>query len=250
MIIGTTQVFDECYHRYSDKRLRIFRGEYAYHKRVLRDSGSSINAYNSWAFLDTPTQQLGDSLKNGFTDPLKKGDWIIISQPFCGNGNLQPRFEQILDEASRLGGIPVILDCAWYGTCININIDATHPAITAVCFSLSKAIGMGNMRVGIRYSDFNDSMPIAQHNEYNHLVLVSAQLGIYMMEHFGPDYIPNKYRQWQLEICEEAGLTPTNCMHLALGPWEQPWKEKFMIDETYIKVGIREALKARRKGEL
>ena len=36
MIIGTTQVFDECYHRYSDKRLRIFRGEYAYHLSLIQ----------------------------------------------------------------------------------------------------------------------------------------------------------------------------------------------------------------------
>ena len=37
MINGTTQAFDEAYYRYSKRRLRILRGEYAYHKRIVKD---------------------------------------------------------------------------------------------------------------------------------------------------------------------------------------------------------------------
>ena len=35
MIIGTTQTFDEAYYEYANKKLRVFRGEYAYHKRAF-----------------------------------------------------------------------------------------------------------------------------------------------------------------------------------------------------------------------
>ena len=34
LIHGTTQAFDEAYYRYKERRLRTYRGEYAYHKRV------------------------------------------------------------------------------------------------------------------------------------------------------------------------------------------------------------------------
>jgi len=37
MVAGTTQVFDEAYFEYSNKRLRIFRGEYGYHQRVFKN---------------------------------------------------------------------------------------------------------------------------------------------------------------------------------------------------------------------
>ena len=36
LINGTTQTFDEAYFTHKNKRFRIFRGEYAYHKRIVR----------------------------------------------------------------------------------------------------------------------------------------------------------------------------------------------------------------------
>ena len=39
-------------------------------------------------------------------------------------------------------------------------------------------------------------------------------------------------------------------MHLALGPRTELWEREFQDDDKYIKVGIRDAVKARRKGEI
>ena len=66
-----------------------------------------------------------------------------------------------------------------------------------------------------------------------------------MMNLFGPDFIPNKYRKIQLEVCEMAGLRATKCMHLALA--DESWSD-FDIDGAYKRVGIRELIRAKAKG--
>ena len=239
--IGTTQSFDEAYYRYKDRRLRFYRGEYHYHRRIV----------DNWKFID--------NIYDGYEEPLDENDWVIISMPFCGNGNKVPFYKQTLDTCHEKN-IPVLIDCAWFGTCYDIDFDFNHPAITQVCFSLSKSLGLGHSRIGIRYSDFTDGS-IAITNDYNHLTLSMAFLGINQMKNFSCDYIPNKYLRWHQELCEEYDLFETKCIHVALAPKKFPWvhdKDKwwppsglhFKDDEKYIKIGIREALKAKRKAEL
>lgn len=219
LINGTTQGFDEHYFRYADRRLRFFRGEYAYHRRIVPD----------WAFLED--------------EALKENDTVIVSWPFCSTGAEHPSMRAMLDEALRLK-VPVLVDAAYFGTCHGLAFDFSHPAIEAVCFSLSKGIGLGNIRSGIRYSFYKDDLPIRQQNRFNHTVLSAAKIGLHMMAAFGPDFLPEKYREIQAEVCKDAGLTPTPCMHLALGGGD--WSD-YDIDGLYRRVGIRELVKARRK---
>src|SRR5688500_3519170 len=42
LINGTTQTFDEAYMKYANRRLRIYRGEYRYHARIVP----------SWKFIE------------------------------------------------------------------------------------------------------------------------------------------------------------------------------------------------------
>jgi hypothetical protein len=150
---------------------------------------------------------------------------------------------EIFDEAHKLE-IPVIVDCAYFGTCEDFHIDVTHPVIESVSFSLTKGTGLGDIRSGVRYSNIEDKLPICQHNDYDHTVLAAARIGLYMMEIFPPDHIPNKFSAVQKEVCAELGLTPTKCMHLALG--DESWSE-YAVDKVYNRVGIRELVKARFK---
>jgi hypothetical protein len=221
-INGTTQAFDETYLRYADRRLRVFRGEYAYHRRVFKN----------WKFL-------GDG-------ELQEKDFVIISAPFCTTGDIHPEMEALLKDCLSLS-VPVLVDCAYFGTCENVHIDVQHPAIEQVCFSLSKGIGLGDFRVGVRYSNFDDHYPICQQNNYQHLVHATAKVGLHMMENFGPDFIPEKYSQTQKEVCGEIGLKPTKCMHLALGDGSEKWRD-FQVDDIYQRVGIRQLIKGRFKG--
>ena len=229
MINGTTQAFDEAYYRYSGKRLRIFRGEYAYHKRVVKD----------FVFLDD---------KDGNYIPVEDNDWVITSYPFCGNGNIPLHFDQLQDDCLEKN-VPLLLDCAWFGTCRDITIDVYHPAITEVCFSLTKGIGLGNIRSGIRYSNYEDNLPIRQQNDYNHLPLGAAQVGIWQMQKFSPDFIPNKYEKIYEHVCKFNNLKSTNCMMIGMLDKNHVDYEHYLIDGVYSKVGLREAIKrVRQKG--
>lgn len=191
VIVGTTQAFDEAYYRYRNRQLRTFVHEYAYHSRNV-----------SVQYLDT------DSID------LNNNDWIIISLPFSGTGKTAPDYLTILEKA-KLKNIPVLIDCAWFGTCSNIDFDFDHPAIHEVTFSLSKGIGLGNMRTGLRFSNYNDGY-IRQQNNYKHLVFSNMQIGIWQMDKFTPDFITNKYQESYKNMCNTLNITSTDCMHVAM----------------------------------
>lgn len=222
LINGTTQTFDEAYHRHALRRLRIYKGEYAYHKRVVPD----------FKFIEDA--------------PLMAGDYVIVSIPHCTTGDVPDGFYQLLDECHALR-IPVIVDCAYIGTSIGVDFSVEHPAIESVSFSLTKGTGTGHIRSGVRFSDIDDDMPIAQQNRYDHTILGAARIGIHFMQALQtPDYIPNIYRAYQLSACDDAGISPTKCMHIALGDHRFPG---FLVD-GYIRLGIRELVKARKQGAI
>jgi len=224
IISGTTQGFDEAFYRYRNKRLRLFRGEYGYHRRVISDA--------VWI----------DSVSNELAEPIQKNDWIIVSVPFCGNGKYPPNMAEVLDMA-YVNKVPVVLDCAWYGTCYGITLPLAHPAITEVLFSISKSTGTGRIRSGVRLSNYQDNLPIRQQNNYNHLILGAAQIGIWMMNHFRSDWQPIKYKEAQHLLCSTMDISPTPSLHIALADGSKDWHKKFLIDEKYYKIGIRDAVK-------
>jgi len=222
LINGTTQSFDEAYFKHRDRRLRVFRGEYAYHRRICGET----------PYLDD--------------EPLEAGDYVIVSAPFCSTGVVHPRFDEILDEAGRLN-IPVIVDCAYFGTCMDISLRLDHPAIESVSFSLTKGLGLGDARSGIRYSRIDDHLPISQQNKYDHSVLATAKMGLHMMNLFSADHIPTRFRETQLEVCRELGIRASSCMHIAIGGAE--W-DHYKVDGLYNTLGIREVIRARFKKRL
>ena len=221
LINGTTQAFDEFYFRYSDRHLRIFRGEYAYHQRI-----------NKFTFIEDV--------------PLAANDYLIISYPFCSLGTQHPLMLETLNRAKELK-LPVLIDAAYFGTCAGIKFDFSHPAIESVCFSLTKGLGLGDIRSGIRYSHYDDNLPISQQNNYNHTILGAAKIGLYMMQNFSPDFIPEKYGSLQKSICEDLGLTPTPCAHLATG--DSDW-DAYKIDSSINRIGLSGLIKAIRKKEI
>ena len=201
--VGTTQTFDEAYFRYAGRRLRMFRGEYAYHRRC----------YPNYEWLDLPAQQ-----NHEWGEGLGSKDWVIVSHPFCGTGAEHPKLKELLERCEKKN-VPVIMDCAWFGTCFDLNFDFSHPALKAVAFSLSKGIGLGLMRTGLRFSSYkNKNRPIAQQNNYKHLVLNNCQIGIYQMKQFSPDFTFNKYFCWYKKLCEAYGMKAVNCLHVSLLP--------------------------------
>ena len=198
---GTTESFDKFYIRHSRRVFRVFRGEYAYHK-IMFKSGLD------WSFIE-------DS-------PLNKNDALIISIPFANSGNAH-KYQEILKEASLLD-IPVLVDCCWFGTCGDLDIDLTYPCIREVTFCLSKTFPVSRFRIGIRFSkeDYEDDGLFAYKKD-KYINFFSQHLGIRYMSNFSSDYLFEKYREKQLSLCSELGVTPSNVVSLATSP-DENWK--------------------------
>ena len=205
--------------------MRMFRGEYPYNRDV-----------HPWSYED-------------FIDdkPLEKGDAVIISCPFSGTGSVHQKMLEMFDEAYQLN-VPVFVDMAWFGTCKGIDIDLSHPAIQEVAFSTTKGLCTGNYRSGIRFSrhgtiEYDSDKRkdrLALQADWSHGCHLNARISLELMNNFSPDHQWNKYNKAQQQVCEAYALTPSNCIHIALG--DRQW-EQFHRDKLYNRVNIGRAVK-------
>lgn len=225
--VGVTQSLDEFHYFILEQglKLRMFRGEYPYNRDV-----------HPWSYDD-------------FIDdrPLEKGDAVIISCPFSGTGSQHQKMEQMFDNAYDLK-IPVFIDMAWFGTCKGINIDLSHPAIEEVAFSTTKGLCTGDYRSGIRFSrhgyiDYSSDKRkdrLALQADWTHACHLNMRISLELMQNFSPDYQWNKYHIAQQRVCDTYKLTPSNCVHIALG--DNQWNE-FHRDQKYNRINIGKAVK-------
>ncbi len=228
--VGVTQSLDEFHYRILEegRTLRMFRGEYPYNRDVHK-------------FFD-------DNQSNFIDDrPLQKGDAVIVSCPFSGTGMMHHSTHRIFDAAQDLN-VPVFVDMAWFGTCANINIDLSHPAIEEVAFSTTKGLCTGDYRAGIRFSrhgkiDYTSGERknrLALQADWTHGCHLNTRISLELMAHFGPDHQWNKYSKAQTKVCETYNLTPSNCIHIALGG--ENWLQ-FHRDKLYNRVNIGKVVK-------
>lgn len=206
---GTTEAFDKFYAKHSTRRFRFFKGEFVYHRLSCRNNGYD------WAYLEG--------------EKLDKNDVVIISLPFSDTGNKHTDLEFILHNCNILD-IPVLLDCAYFGICTDIDIDLTHPCIKEVTFSLSKTFYSAHLRIGMRLTREDDDDPLFVTNKMGYVNRLSAQIGLTLLAHFGPDYIYNKYRVRQLEYCTILDLEPSKCVLFGIG--DKRWDDYNRDRET------------------
>ena len=199
---GTTEAFDKFYAKHSTKRFRFFKGEYLYHRLSCRN-----NNYD-WKYLEDGR--------------LNKDDVVIISLPFSDTGNKHNDMDFILHNCSAME-IPVLLDCAYLGVCNDITFDLTHKCITDVTFSLSKSLYAAHLRIGMRLTREDDDDPLFVTNKIGYINRASAHIGRKLIRQFHPDYIYNKYRDRQLEICNILDVEPSNCVLFGIG--DDKWNE-------------------------
>lgn len=193
--LGVTQGIDDfvLYCLKNNKRIRTCRGEYGY--------GIEISPYHP-QYEDTE---------------LLPGDALIISCPFSATGDKHEQWDIIISTCNTLD-IPVFVDCAFFGTCLDITVDFNQPCINTVSFSPTKGLNCGNMRTGITFSKRQGrdcSLDIL--SKWHHGIHMHTYFAYNLMTAFGPDTIPNSYRQVQLDVCKHYGLMPTNSIHLATG---------------------------------
>lgn len=192
---GTTEAFDKFYIKNNKRRFRCFRGEYVYHQVTWR------NNWPDWKFLEDA--------------PLHENDAVIISLPFSDTGNEHSMMRSVLEQCSQLG-VPVLVDCAYFGVCANIDFNFNYDCITDITFSLSKAFPLAYARIGMRLTKTDDDDGLLMLHKIGYTNRISAALGIKIIEKYSPDYIFNKYSEKQKILCEELGIVPSNTVTFGL----------------------------------
>ena len=193
---GTSQAFDFFYADYKDRRMRCFRGDFIYHQVTWR------NNYKGWKYIED--------------DKIRKNDALIVSVPFSDFGGVHPQLDSVLDECDRLD-VPVFIDCAYYVMARNIDFNLDRKCIKGVAFSMSKGFyGAERLRIGMRCKrEFIDD-PVDVFNSLGQISILGALVGYRICENFETDFIQNKYRDKQIEICKKLNLKPSDCATFGL----------------------------------
>jgi len=194
--LGNTQAIENHYN-ISNGRVYTFPGEYPYHT----------------SFKDNKRIRMTDQV------PMPAGPYIkhgsIVSYPFAATGN---RLDDFDERMKFLDNTNVMLDFAYFGLYYSPTIlDLTkYPQIHSVAFSLSKVFSTGFMRVGILLSKDELDTPLAMCNDWSYLPKLNMKLHVGLMKKFSPDFIYEKYRRKQLDLCKEHDLTPSDTVIFGL----------------------------------
>ena len=187
IINGCTQFIDNLY---MQGPVQVIRGDYKYHERLklayFRDVGELIR--------DIP---------------------LIIAMPFPQIGSSHPDMEEILNEAKNKN-IDVHVDGAWVTCCRGVVFDFSHPSIKSVGISLSKGLGLGWNRIGLRWTKDSKADSISIMNDFNMNLRAPAMIGLHFIRTVLPDYLWNEHKDRYDKVCRDFNLTPTNSIYLAL----------------------------------
>jgi len=186
IINGCTQFIDTMYMR---GKVQVIQGDYKYHYRL-----------GNWH------RSIGK---------LEPGVPLIIAMPFPSTGAIHTQMKEILDEA-RDKGIDIHVDGAWLTCGRGIDFDVSHSAIKSVSISLSKGLGLGWNRIGLRWTRERRVDAITIMNDFNMNLRATAKIGLHFIRNFSPDYLWNKHGENYYKICNDFKLTPTNAIQLAL----------------------------------
>ncbi len=158
-----------------------------------------------------------DRLGNWGTHPnlLKEGVPLVIAMPFPSTGAVHTQMKEILDEAQDKG-ISVHVDGAWLTCCRGIDFDLSHPSIKSVAISLSKGLGLGWNRVGLRWTRQTDPDSVTIMNDFNMNLRAPAMIGLHFLRNLPTDYLWDTHGKNYYKVCQDFDLTPTNSIYLAL----------------------------------
>lgn len=188
IINGCTQFIDS---QYMTGPVQILKGDYRYHSRLNPDIDFSVPEY---LHRDLP---------------------LIIAMPFPSTGDVHSQMKEILDEAGNKG-VDVHVDGAWLTCCRGIDFDVSHPSIKSVGISLSKGLGLGWNRIGLRWTRQPGADSVTIMNDFNMNLRASVMIGLHFVRNLPPDYLWNTHSDRYYQVCRDFGLTPTKSIYLAL----------------------------------
>ena len=192
---GTTEAFDKFYMKNSSRRFRCYKGEYMYHQVTWR------NCWPDWKFIEDA--------------PLDSNDAVVLSLPFSNTGNEHPATQRLLQFCSDLG-IPVLIDCAYFGVCSEIIFDFNYNCITDIVFSLSKTFPAAYARIGMRFTREDDDDPLLVLNKIGYTNRYSARLGLALLKTRTPDDTVYAFRKKQEAFCKHLGIEPSKTVLFGL----------------------------------
>ncbi len=187
--LGTSESFDKFYLKNSQRRFRCFRGEYMYHAASWR------NYFPNWSYIED--------------QPLDKNDAVVISMPFSDTGNIHINMQETLDQCTHLG-IPVLVDCAFYGLCQGIEFDFAQECITDITFSLSKTFPVSHLRIGMRLTRKDDDDSLLVHHKTIYVNRLGAGVGLDLIRKYSSDYNYNTWGNTQKLFCDQLGVATSN----------------------------------------
>ena len=188
IIIGCTQFIDTQYMKGS---VQVLKGDYKYHWRLNKDISYSVPGF------------------------LRQGVPLIIAMPFPSIGAPHLQMKEILDESLEKS-IPVHIDGAWVTCCRDIEFDFSHPAIQSVGISLSKGLGLGWNRIGLRWTRETQADAITIMNDFRMNNRALVMVGLHFIRKFEPDYLWNAHGNNYYKVCKDFNLTPTKSIYLAM----------------------------------
>lgn len=188
IINGCTQFIDSIYMK---GPVQILKGDYRYHSRLNPDMAFSVPGY------------------------LRKDLPLIIAMPFPSTGDTHSQMKEILDEAQDKG-ISVHVDGAWLTCCRGIDFDLSHPSIKSVAISLSKGLGLGWNRIGLRWTRQPTPDSVTIMNDFNMNLRAPAMIGLHFIRNLPVDYLWSTYSNQYYKICKDFNLVPTKSIYLAL----------------------------------
>ena len=227
--LGVTQAMD-WWHYWTlsqGRNFKMFRGEYPYNRDVWL--GEEILWQHS---IDDTGIQVGDS--------------VIISVPFSGNGRKHEKWDWLIEECNSKN-VPVFVDCAWFGTCFDIEVNLNEPCIKQVAFSTGKGLSCGNWRAGIVFDKLGlERNSLSVQTEWKHGIHLNVAIATALMQKFGPDSIPKKYKEAHDAVCSHYGFQTTNTVHIAEADLNTEWDE-YHRDKAYNRINIAKAIKRYKK---
>ena len=188
IINGCTHFIDTVYMK---GPVQTVKGDYRYHSRLNPDLTFSVPGY------------------------LRKDLPLIIAMPFPSIGAPHEQMKEILDECLDKQ-IAVHIDGAWISCCRDIEFDFAHPAIHSVGVSLSKGLGLGWNRIGLRWTKQQGADAITIMNDFNMNNRALSMVGLHFIRNLPADYLWTTYGDIYYKICRDFNLTPTKAIYLAL----------------------------------
>ncbi len=212
---GTSQSFDFFYLSHTRKRMRCFKGDFAYHRLSWRDNFD-------WLYLED--------------DIIREGDAVIMSVPFSDLGDIHPQTDFILNICDKLD-VPVFLDCAYMIIARDIDFDFNRECIQGVSFSMSKGFyGAEKLRIGLRLTrDYQDD-PVEVFNSMQMLNTVGVHVGQKIIDNYSVDYNTETYRDKQEELCNQLKIGYSKCVLFGITDKNHPQFKDFDRGTDYRRV--------------